>query len=310
MNKLDVILIAIVVIYFLAGYLRGFLRQVLGIASFVISIAIAFVYYKSGGGLLKVTFVFIVTNFALGVVFWVWRKFLRKEGYRFSFFSRVAGGIIGSLNGIIIALVILVFLHILNGVIQASNPAIAQLLENSFFYSRYKEISRASKIPGAKEAYRIGELLKGKQGGVVLDPQTASEFYENASIKALLKDQQLLESIQQRDFGKIISNPKFIKILNDKELLKQLMKVRLQEKSKVITGDQKIEGKTLEPQQSGRRLLGVVYSHGVAMAIINNELYQVGDEVYGGRIVEVTPNKMILEFGDKRKEYPIGGEVP
>ena len=310
MNMIDVMLIGIVIGFFLTGYIRGLLRQALEVLCFIIAAAAAYVYYKKNGSLLGITLVFTLTNLGLGVVFWGLRKLSHKKATRPSFTCRMAGGAIGGFEGIIFALVTLVSLHFLGGAIAAVNPRIAESLEASSFYARYKAISMTSRVPLVKEIYRMGELSKGKTGGIVLSPQAVRQLEKNPSIQAVLEDKQLAESIKQKDYGKIISNPKFLKILNDKKLVKQLMTIGLEKSAPVVTEDKMSETPAPPSKPAGNRLEGVVYSRELVAAIINSAIYPLGSEVCGGKIVEVTRDTMTLEFSDNRKSYSIGEEIP
>lgn len=308
MNMIDAILIGIVTGFFLTGFIRGFLRQVLEVACFIIAAAAAYVYYKNNGSLLRITLVFALTNLGLGAVFWGLLKLLRKKGEKLSFTSRFAGALIGGFEGIIFALVTVVFLHFLSGAIAAANPHIAERLEASFFYTRYKAISLACNVPVVKETYRMGELLKGKR--IALEPQAVSQLEQNPSIKAALEDKQLAESIKQRDYAKIITHPKFLKILDDRRLVKQLVAIGLERSSPVVTEDKINEPEASQPEQAGNLLEGIVYSRELVAAVINGAIYRLGSEVCGGKIVEITRDTMTLEFPDRRKNYYIGEDVP
>jgi len=241
MNILDTVLAGILAFNLTIGFLKGFLQKAFGVLSFAIGVVAAYAYYKNGGTLFKVMLVFILANLVLRVLFWVLKKMLRGNIEGPSFFSRVGGGIIGGAEGALCVLAVLVLLHFLNGMAGAAHPGIPRVLENSLFYSRYKEFSKSSNIPGVKETFAMGESLKGKQKKLVLDPAAAGKLRDNPSIKAILEDKQLLESIQKKDFAKIISNPKFIKLLSDKELLKQLGTPGLYQIQNTLQGDQEAD---------------------------------------------------------------------
>jgi len=310
MNIIDVILIGIVAGFFLTGYIRGLFGQALDVLCFIVAAAAAYVCYKNNGSLLGITLVFTFTNLGLGLVFWLLPKLLHKKATRPSFTYRMAGGVIGGFEGIIFALVTLISLHFLSGAIARVNPLIAESLEASSFYARYKAISMSSRIPLVKEIYRMGELSQGKPGGIVLNPQAVRQLERNPSIQAVLEDEQLAQSIKQRDYGKIISHPKFINILNDKELVKQLMTIGIEKSAPQVTEEKVSEVSEPPAKPAGNRLEGIVYSRELVAAVINSEIYPMGSEVCQGKIVEITRDTMTLEFSDNRKSYSIGEEIP
>jgi len=222
MNVIDVIGVGIIGINFLIGFLKGFLRKALGVLSFVIGAAVAYGFYKNGSGLLRVSLIFIFINLGLQVAFWVFRK-VRKKAVKPSLSSRLGGGIIGIFEGALYVLVIVVSLRFVNGIFGAAIPAVRQSLEGSFFYSRYQDVSTASRPPAVKETHRVELVLGGGQKQVVLDPEAVRALEDNASIKAMLADDQLVESIRKKEYIKILSDPKFLSALNDRELLKNLI---------------------------------------------------------------------------------------
>ncbi len=215
MNIIDAIAAGIVGFYFVTGYVSGLLKKVLGIMSFVISAVAAYIYYNKGAGLLNVIALFLLTNLVLIIVVGLWMRLKRKDGAILSFSSRAAGGIVGSIEGAAYVLVMLTTINYFNGIISVTNPVIAANLESSFLYSRYRKISMG---PNA-------QIGKEKQETIVFDPQTVDKLRENPSLKAMLDDKQLLESINQKDYGRVISCPAFLKVINDRELLKELIKV-------------------------------------------------------------------------------------
>ncbi len=57
-------------------------------------------------------------------------------------------------------------------------------------------------------------------------------------------------------------------------------------------------------------LSGIVYSPEGAAVLINDDIGRVGDEVFGGKIVEITPDSVIVQFADERREYHTGEVLP
>jgi len=60
----------------------------------------------------------------------------------------------------------------------------------------------------------------------------------------------------------------------------------------------------------GNRLEGIVYIDGAVVAIIDNEIYRTGSDIYGAKVMSITPNKMTLKFPDREKEYAVGDSIP
>jgi len=229
MNILDAVLSGIIGFQVIFGFVKGLLNKAVELGIFLASVVAAYFYYKKGGGLLTIMLVFLLAQLALHMVFWLVRKLVLKDKVKPSPYLRVGGGIIGACEGVVMVLVALVSLHFLNGFLGSANTALTRTLETSFFYTRYREMSRQSAVPGVQEAYQIGEVLKAGDGKIKLDEETVNELRENKSIQAILGDEELLENIKQRNYTKILSDPKFVAVLNDKELLKQLAEIGLRD---------------------------------------------------------------------------------
>lgn len=310
MNILDILAVVIVGIWFFIGFVKGFVSKIAELVIFLIGTVAAYVYYRNGGGLLGVTLAFAVTTIALHLVTWGIMEMVLKSKMPVPFASRCAGGAIGGVEGAIVVLLMLAFLHLASGSVGAANPFIAKTLDTSFVYARYKAMSMASPIPAVKRVYRIGEMLKAGGGRITLDEQAVSALRENASIKALLTDTQLIESINQRDYGKIISNPSFLSVLNDTKLLKQIVAMVLREDVPAITNEAVAREMAPAPEKTENYLAGIVYLKGSRAAVINNKMHRVGSRIFGGRITEITENMITVEFPDKRKQYSIGDTIP
>jgi uncharacterized membrane protein required for colicin V production len=311
MNMLDAILIGAVVCFSIVGLAKGLLWKALEVLCFVISIAAAYAYYKNAGGILGITLAFFLPYLVLAVLLRMLRNIWRKNEAEPTFVSRLGGGVIGGFEGIIFAAAVVAFLHLLNGFFAGTNSVIAKGLQSSFCYSRYKAISMASRAQLVKDAYVIGELLKGKAGELVLDPEAVSQLQKNLSIEAVLSDEKLLDSIKQRDYAKVVSNPKIIKILNDAKLVRQLAAIALKAKSAPVIEGQRFQRKATQAKSTGgNRLEGIMWSERMATVIIGGQIYQKGSEACGGKIVEISLSKMTMEFADKQKTYSVGEEVP
>ena len=69
------------------------------------------------------------------------------------------------------------------------------------------------------------------------------EFIKIGSVKAILEDKQLIESLNQEDYVKVMGNPKFLNLLNGREFLKQLVALGLrQSRQSVGKRERKIKG--------------------------------------------------------------------
>ncbi|MDO8748833.1 MAG: CvpA family protein [Candidatus Omnitrophota bacterium] len=221
MNRFDAVLIGVVAVSSIIGYSKGFVKEAFGIASVIISALAAYIYFKSGGSLLFLFQVFILVNIGLHVAFWVVKKLLKQGDAKLSLSCRIGGGAIGFFKGAVFVLIALAALRFFGAMITTAAYDINKYTQTSTLY----KISRVFNWPPVKEA----ESLKENQGPFTLPPEAVNTLIKNDSVRAILEDEQLKEHIRQKDYRKILSNPKFLSLLNDQEFLKQAVALGLQQ---------------------------------------------------------------------------------
>ena len=222
MNRFDAVLIGVVAVSSIIGYSKGFVKEAFGIASVIISALAAYIYFKSGGSLLFLFQVFILVNIGLQVAFWVVKRLLKQGDANLSLSCRIGGGVIGFFKGAVFVLIALAALRFFGAMIPAASYDINKYTQTSTLY----KISRVFNWPLVKET---AESLKENQGPLTLPPEAVNTLIKNDSVRAILEDEQLKEYIRQKDYRKILSNPKFVSLLNDKEFLKQAVALGLQQ---------------------------------------------------------------------------------
>ena len=222
MNRFDAVLIGVVAVSSIIGYSKGFVKEAFGIASVIISALAVYIYFKSGGSLLFLFQVFILVNIGLQVAFWVVKKLLKQGDAKLSLSCRLGGGVIGFFKGAVFVLIALVALRFFGAMIPTAAYDINKYTQTSALY----KISRVFNWPRVQET---AESLKENQGPLTLPPEAVNTLIKNDSVRAILEDEQLKEYIRQKDYRKILSNPKFVSLLNDKEFLKQAVALGLQQ---------------------------------------------------------------------------------
>jgi len=222
MNRFDAVLIGVVAVSSIIGYSKGFVKEAFGIASVIISALAAYIYFKSGGSLLFLFQVFILVNIGLQVAFWVVKRLLKQGDANLSLSCRIGGGVIGFFKGAVFVLIALAALRFFGAMIPTAAYDINKYTQTSALY----KISRVFNWPRVQET---AESLKENQGPLTLPPEAVNTLIKNDSVRAILEDEQLKEYIRQKDYRKILSNPKFVSLLNDKEFLKQAVALGLQQ---------------------------------------------------------------------------------
>ena len=220
MNKLDAVLIGAVAVSSIIGYFKGFVKEAFGIVSLIISALAVYGHFKSGGSVLFLFQVFILVNIGLHAAFWVVKKSLKQGDAKLSFSCRIGGGAIGFFKGVVFVLIVLAASRFFGAMITAAVGEITTYTRTSTLY----KISRVFNWPWVKETV---ESSRENQGPFTLSPEAATTLIKNDSVRAIVEDEQLKEYIRQKDYRKVLSNPKFLDLLNDKEFLKQAVALGL-----------------------------------------------------------------------------------
>jgi membrane protein required for colicin V production len=135
MNLLDIIILSTVGICFIRGLIRGFLRELISLIIFVLSVLIAN-HYQSGINahffhilpkgryipLISFTFLFVISYIGLSIVAWA-IKALFMEGGASGPWSRIFGSLIGTLKAVI---AVYLFIILLTFFIPSKTPVIAK----------------------------------------------------------------------------------------------------------------------------------------------------------------------------------------
>jgi len=115
-NWLDIVLIIILCITFILGLIRGFVKQIIGILAVVVGLALAIIYYpyvsqiffslishRILSNFLGFLFIFLAVLGLGGLFSHLLSKLIKGP---FKFFDRVLGGVLGTLKGVLICVII------------------------------------------------------------------------------------------------------------------------------------------------------------------------------------------------------------
>lgn len=122
MNFLDIVLICIVAIFAIRGFFRGLVQEVLSLLAVVLAIFLASNYQHLliphlelyiSSELTVGALAYVIIFFGTIMVFWLLAKAIRSmlEISLLGWVDRITGGIFGSIEGVLIGLILLMFLH-------------------------------------------------------------------------------------------------------------------------------------------------------------------------------------------------------
>ncbi len=192
------------------------------------SVFLTYVCYKRGVNVFLLPLVFI----AVALVFNFCARLLIRlfshpadDRHGVSSFSRLIGGLIGGLKGLALAVSLLFCIQLLAGPLNRIYPAVGAYLEGSALNSYFKQIIRSSDVNAAKAVYYAGELLKREPKKSFLPDETVRNLQSNSSLKAVIEDEDLMQSLKGGDYKKIFSSQKFLNLLKDKEFLGRIASI-------------------------------------------------------------------------------------
>lgn len=229
MNLIDYISLGIVFLSALFGFAVGMIRQLLGLLGIAFSLIIGVLFYRKTGNLLLLPVVIITAGIIFKVIIHVIKKMCSDPGSekpKISLPSRIGGGLIGSFKGAVLVFITLLCINLFMGISGRENTAISKRIAGSFFYSCVNENNLLLDIKVTRNIYFASKLVKENQTIVLPEnDEGIRKLKENPSFKAIANDNDLQESIQNKDYRKVLSNPNIRKLLNDKELLKQIYSI-------------------------------------------------------------------------------------
>lgn len=231
MNIIDYILIGIVFLYALIGFASGMLRQVCGLLCIILSLFAGYLFYKKTGYLLLLPVSIIAAAIICNIVMYICvikrvRPGSRKEKPKISLSSRIGGVLIGGFKGTALALMVLICSYLFMGIFIRASPAISGQLEGSFFYSYLEQRNLLPGIRVAKNVYFASKLLsENLTVDLPENDEIIRKLKKNPSYRAVLKDRELQQSIQNKDYKRVLSDPEFLKLLKDKDFLNQIYSI-------------------------------------------------------------------------------------
>ena len=227
MNIIDYILLTVILLYVLMGFARGVLAQLLGFAGLGFALFCGYLFHQTSGNLFLMSAVIIVAGIIFKIVVYIIKKVffkLRKVKPRLTFISRITAGALSGLWAMALVFVILLGVYASSGVLFLASPAAGNYFNNSFLYSYLERNNIFSNITMARRINFSGRLLyTGLKGNTLYRQELISRLQEIPSFRAALKDKELVQNIRDKNYKKVLSNPKFLKLLQDKGLFDQLL---------------------------------------------------------------------------------------
>ena len=228
MASLVDIIIAVWFLFLLSsGWRKGLLRTLVGPLSLIISAASCSFYFQETHNFIGVIAGMflgpVVVSMALSLLISLWHININK-GVPPEFFSRLSGSVCNLFWGAGIAVSTLLAVAI----IPAGSPRISALktrVTSSYAYKLTEALVK-DKIPLIEQAETVIKTSQNPQEMAKF--QSQPEFlalYYDRKIQKLLSDKETLDQIQNRNIKSLFSNPTFLALWQDPELLTKMMEL-------------------------------------------------------------------------------------
>ncbi len=233
MTITDAISAIILLGFALNGWLKGFLRVILGPISLVLATVVSYVYYQStqnipialaigaiGPFLLKFCLQFAVNT---------WNSAIDRN-LPPSLVSRAVGACLGiawgaCLVGLMVLMIAVIPLPPGTGTLQKSQ----QNVKDSYVFSRLpsfgKDLALANEQPakGGQPTNGTFPVLNQEMAQRFRSSEEFKTLMDDPKVQEIFKDEATIKQIENKDFGKLLTNKKFLKLLADPKLLEKMM---------------------------------------------------------------------------------------
>ena len=235
--------------FFYSGWRKGFFRTLLGPISLIAGCLMAFIYYQKNHNIVASMGICIlgpfIIHFLISIVLKIWHKAVNDDA-PLSFISRLFGGSFSVLWGgtylaMMLILIGMVPIHV--GWFEKAQKDVLASKSYTFINTLVNEKIPIA-IPDIKKIASTFEdpaKLKALENTEELEALRADDRLQD-----LFSDEETAEQIKNKNYGKLLVNPKMQEVFQNEELLKKIFAL-----NKRIMEENPVEGpgpKTLEVQ--------------------------------------------------------------
>ncbi len=223
MSITDVAVFIFSLLFFFNGWAKGLMRILLSPVSLLIGTALSYVYYLHTRNLLIALILGIILPFILNILLLLILKFWNQKVDKKmppSFPSRIAGSLLGLGWGI--GMIVLTLL--LLAIIPANVFPLAQIqkdLRRSFSYHLLQKFTDG--LPTVEDTSQaLSEINDEEKIKQIKTSEEYRTLNDDPQLQAIFNDTETMREIREKDLGKLLTNPKFLEILNDEKLLRKM----------------------------------------------------------------------------------------
>ena len=239
----DSVVLALTLYFLYRGWTQGLLRTLIGPIALLLGCVMAMIYYSQNHNIIMAFAISIgapmLLNLLLSFALTIWQKAVNVDK-TISPASRAWGAGLCALWGDINLLLIIVLIAL----IPSNASWIEGVRQDIFDSGTYSLVDQWTKHLVPKKSIDIRAVSQ-----VLKDPnqlqnlQSSAEYkavWEDKTIQALLTDEEVMRDIRDKNFAKLVANPKMQAVMKDPELVKKIldMNVRMMEQKTPPRGPQ------------------------------------------------------------------------
>lgn len=227
-NAIDLIVLITIMLFTLFGLAKGFLLYIIELLITVISLGVAWFYYRQNHLLLKSFLVCLCVFLGLSILKWLLLRPRRKDTSLAPSRSRInqlLGGALGFLWGTIIATLLIFAMELIpSGLIPKYN--IQDQVRASTSFRLIKRLIPTEKVKileniSYMSKVNLSEEVKKK----LMEQPEFQKLLEHKSLKALMEDPETVNQLKNKDIRGLLNNRKIIDLLNDGQFLEKLLEL-------------------------------------------------------------------------------------
>lgn len=214
----DTVILIAVVYYAYAGWRKGLLRSLLKPSTFVICLIWGYVYYlKHHNFILSIGIAVVlptVISFFLSAILYLWNKAGDRDK-KTSRMNRLIGSCISLTWGVGMIVLMMVLVLMIPSYLFGVQKAREDILQSKIF-ALFPENLRKQFAHTETPEKSQGQPLTSED---IEELPGYDDLMKDDKVQELVSDEETLRQMKEKDFGKLLNNPKLLAILEDKELL-------------------------------------------------------------------------------------------
>jgi membrane protein required for colicin V production len=228
MNPTDITLLCIFILAYFNGWLKGFLKTILGPVSLIIGSVIAHYMYTHGQNIaLALTVGFFgpfVIKIVLGIILkTIIKTFQKEDNEKLSSISRLLGGILSLIWGGSLCLILTLLITFIPLKV-ASLEKVQNSIKSSYSYQTLSDKLNLDEKDPIKVLSNISEVINNpKKSNKLRESKQYENLMNTDSFKNLMNDPETLAQIENNNITQLLKNPKVRDLISGPNALQKLM---------------------------------------------------------------------------------------